>query len=71
MGSLPLRAADPAPRRRSRAVADQAAARGAFQVSEKTVERWATAKMPCPRSGRGRTVRFRVPECESWLRGTT
>jgi phage terminase Nu1 subunit (DNA packaging protein) len=38
---------------------------GHFHVSEKTVERWVAAGMPCLR-GRGRTVRFRVAECESW-----
>lgn len=37
-----------------------------FQVSEKTVERWMTAGMPCLR-GRGRTVRFQVAACEGWL----
>ena len=42
-----------------------------FQVSEKTVERWMAADMPCLRGGRGRTIRFRVNECESWLRDST
>ena len=39
-----------------------------LQVSEKTVERWMAAGMPCLRGGRGRTIRFQVRECESWLR---
>ena len=41
---------------------------GHFQVSEKTVERWMAAGMPCLRGGRGRTIRFQVRECETWLR---
>ena len=42
-----------------------------FQVSEKTVERWVTAKMPCLRSGLGSNGPLPGPECECWLRGTT
>jgi hypothetical protein len=48
------------PWRTKRQIADH------FQVCEKTVERWTAAGMPCLR-GRGRTVRFRVGECEAWL----
>jgi excisionase family DNA binding protein len=36
-----------------------------LQVSEKTVERWMAAGMPCLRQGR--SVRFRVSDCEAWL----
>jgi hypothetical protein len=36
-----------------------------FQVSEKTVERWVAAGMPC--FSRGRTIRFQIGRCEAWL----
>lgn len=41
-----------------------------FQVCEKTVDRWVKAGMPSL-SGRGRTVRFRVGDCEAWLGATS
>jgi phage terminase Nu1 subunit (DNA packaging protein) len=36
-----------------------------FDVSLKTVERWAVAGMPC--LSRGRTVRYQISACEAWL----
>lgn len=38
-----------------------------FQVSERTIERWTHAGMPCLRVPHGRTVRYRVSRCEAWL----
>jgi phage terminase Nu1 subunit (DNA packaging protein) len=38
-----------------------------FQVSERTIERWTSAGMPCLRVPLGRTVRYRVSSCEAWL----
>lgn len=38
-----------------------------FQVSERTIERWTSAGMPCLRPPLGRTVRYRVSVCEAWL----
>lgn len=37
-----------------------------FDVSERTVERWTAAGVPCLR-GRGRTVRYRPSDVEAWL----
>jgi phage terminase Nu1 subunit (DNA packaging protein) len=42
-----------------------------FQVSERTIERWQSAGMPCLRMPLGRTVRYRVSSCEAWLEGRT
>jgi phage terminase Nu1 subunit (DNA packaging protein) len=36
-----------------------------FDVSLKTVERWTADGMPCLRTG-GRTVRYRISDCEAW-----
>lgn len=40
-----------------------------FQVSEKTIDRWTAAGMPRLSPPGGRTVRFRLSECEAWWDG--
>ncbi len=38
-----------------------------FGVSERTIQRWQTDGMP--HLARGRTVRYRLSDCEAWLEG--
>lgn len=40
-------------------------------VSQKTIERWATAGMPRLSAPGRRTVRFRISACEAWLGAQT
>lgn len=38
-----------------------------FAVSERTVQRWQTEGLPY--TGRGRTIRYRLSEANSWFEG--